>query len=225
MQLKAFLESINSPETKDRLEAFLESIRSEETKNHYGIYLQKWFEFAGTRAEEENPQKKIIEFIIFLKKQGKSFPAIRNYITPIKTYYQINDVVLNIKKIDRFIPEYKRRRKDKPYTHEQIGKLLSIADERMKAVILLLCSTGIRICAIPLLRIGNLQDRMLTVYEHTPDEYVTFITPECQKAMDSYLDMRSRYGEKLTDQSYLIRDQFDVRSPRSRPKPVRKGGL
>lgn len=32
-----------------------------------------------------------------------------------------------------------------------------------------------------------------------------------QKALDFYLDTRSRYGEKLTDSSYLIREQFDIR--------------
>jgi hypothetical protein len=51
----------------------------------------------------------------------------------------------------------------------------------------------------------------LTVYENTKEEYFTFITPECKKAIDFYLDMRSRYGEKLTDNSYLLREQFDIR--------------
>ena len=47
------------------------------------------------------------------------------------------------------MPEPKRARKDRAYTHEEIGKMLEIADERMRAVILLLASTGMRIGAIP----------------------------------------------------------------------------
>ena len=39
----------------------------------------------------------------------------------------------------------------------------------------------------------------------------TFITQECKKAIDCYLNMRERYGEKLTDNSILIREQFDIR--------------
>jgi hypothetical protein len=30
-------------------------------------------------------------------------------------------------------------------------------------------------------------------------------------AIDSYLDMRSRYGEKLNDNSPLIREEFNIR--------------
>jgi integrase/recombinase XerD len=37
------------------------------------------------------------------------------------------------------------------------------------------------------------------------------MTPECKQAIDSYLDMRSRYGEKINDDSFLIREQFDIR--------------
>ncbi len=33
------------------------------------------------------------------------------------------------------------------------------------------------------------------------------------KASDNYLKMRERYGEKLNPNSYLIREQFDVRDP------------
>jgi site-specific recombinase XerD len=92
----------------------------------------------------------------------------------------------------------------------------------MRAVILLLASTGMRVGAIPELRLRNL-DRIesdesnypggickITVYEGFKDEYVTFTTPECSKAIDEYLNMRIRYGEKLTQDSFLIREQFDL---------------
>jgi hypothetical protein len=56
-----------------------------------------------------------------------------------------------------------------------------------------------------------LKDSKLTVYEDIKEEYLTFITPEAKKAIDAYLDMRLRYGEKLTDNTYFIREQFDIR--------------
>jgi integrase len=113
-------------------------------------------------------------------------------------------------------------RKDRAYTHEEISKILEFADERMCVVILLMVSAGIRRGALPYLRLRDLDDnnRKLTVYENEKEEYFTFITPECKKAVDSYLDMRSRYGEKLDKNSYLIRehfnkrDQFRARSPK-----------
>jgi integrase len=70
----------------------------------------------------------------------------------------------------------------------------------MKVVILLLASTGIRIGALPALRLRNLERinddyYKLTVYETYNQEYITLCTPECTKAIDNYLDMRLAYGE------------------------------
>lgn len=51
----------------------------------------------------------------------------------------------------------------------------------------------------------------ITVYENEEEEYTTYCTPESVKAIDDYLGMRSRYGEKLNPDSFLIREQFDIR--------------
>jgi hypothetical protein len=74
-----------------------------------------------------------------------------------------------------------------------------------------MASAGIRQGAIPSLKIKHLQYRKLIVYENEPEQHFTFISFECHKAIDSYLDMRKRYGEVLTPESYLVREQFDVR--------------
>jgi integrase len=137
--------------------------------------------------------------------------AIHNYVSMILAFYKINDIVLNTSKISKFMPEQRKVKKDRGYTHEEISKMLEISDERTRVIILLLSSTGMRIGAIPSLRIRNLQDNKIIVYENDKEEYFSFITPECKQAIDSYLDMRSRYGEKLNDESFLIREQFDIR--------------
>ncbi|MGB8161961.1 MAG: hypothetical protein WCE92_03645, partial [Nitrososphaeraceae archaeon] len=130
--------------------------------------------------------------------------------------------ILDTKTIHEYLPEFKKSRKDRKYEHEEIQRLLDVADERMRAVILLLASTGMRVGAIPALRLRNIEkieiDRnvsiyKITVYEGFNEEYLTFCTPECAKAVDQYLDMRQQYGEKLTADSFLIREQFDVRDP------------
>ena len=79
----------------NQLNLFLESIKSEETRRKYSLYLDKYFEFAGSPTQPKQIESKIIEFIIFLKKQGKSYYAISNYIAPVKTFYIVNDVLLN----------------------------------------------------------------------------------------------------------------------------------
>lgn len=164
-----------------------------------------------------------------MKQQNKSYFSIRNNISPILAFYKINDIVLNINKISRFIPSKKRANRDRGYTHEEIYKLLDIADERMRTVILLFASTGMRVGALPLLRVRNLEKvspiqgygelYKITAYENDEEEYVTYCSPECVKTIDDYLDMRSRYGEKIYPNSLLVRDQFDIRDPFAISKP------
>jgi integrase len=182
----------------------------------YEISFQKYTDFMGDNDLfcQNSPrlvEAKIIEFIMSLRDEGKSYAAILNYLNAVKGFYKINDIVLNVHKINKFMPERIKVKKDRANTHEEISKVLDVADERMRVVILLLASSGIRLGAIPAIGLRNLENNKLTVYENTREEYITFITPECKKAIDFYLDMRSRYGEKLTDSSYLIREQFDIR--------------
>jgi integrase len=225
-QVELFLDSIKSEDTMNQVKLFLESIKSDDTTKQYVFCLKKFFDFVGHEPQKDRKEieNKIIEYIIFLKKKGMSYCGISNYIVPIKSYYAINDVTLNVKKIVKFMPECKRARKDKSYEHKEISKMLEIADERMRTVILLLASTGMRIGAIPTLKIRNVDNTKITVYENAKEEYFTFITPECKNAIDSYIDMRSRYGEKLNDDSYLIREQFDVRCP-AKPRQFKKEAL
>lgn len=101
----------------NELSLFLEKCKSQETKHVYSCYLKKYFEFAGELPfDKKVAEDEIIEFIINLKKEGKSFSAISNYLAPVKSFYAINDVPLNIKKIDKFIPE-RRKVKNEWVTH------------------------------------------------------------------------------------------------------------
>lgn len=163
----------------------------------------------------------VIDFIVSLKGRGLGYSAIRNYVKSILAFYKINDVVLNTDKISKFIPEYRKLKKDRAYTHQEIHKLLDYADERLQVVIYILASSGIRIGALPSLRLKHLQDNKLVIYENSNEEYITYISLECKNAIQNYLDMRARYGEKLTPDSYLIREQFDVRDPPKKSKAVK----
>jgi len=190
--------------------------------------LNKYLEFPGSRkfihsTDTRKIEDHITDFITSMKIQGKSFAAIHNYVSAICKYYRKNRVSLDTKHIREYLPEFRKSKKDRAYTHEEIQSLLDIADERFRAVILLLASTGMRIGAIPDLRLKNIEKisinsteneiYKITVYEGFNEEYITFCTPECTIAIDSYLTMRSRYGEKLDASSWLIREQFDVRDP------------
>lgn len=166
-----------------------------------------------------------------MKEEGKGYTSIHNYVTPLISFYKINDIMHNSKKINKFLPPKTRVRKNRGYTREEVKKVLDIADERMRAVILLLISSGCRIGCIPSLRVSSLQKcgdiYKLTLYENQEEEYLSFITGKAFNAIQSYLDMRIRMGEQIGPDSVLVREQFDIRDPFAiaSPKPVTANGL
>src|SRR6478672_5022695 len=119
---------------------FINSIKSKDTKRVYLIYLQKYLKFVNCNtinelAMEFKDPKDIERRII-------NFMSIRNYLTPVISFYKINDIMLNSKKINKFMPAKTRVKKNRGYTHDEVRKLLDISDERIRAVILLLVSSG-----------------------------------------------------------------------------------
>jgi integrase len=67
----------------------------------------------------------------------------------------------------------------------------------------------------------------IIVYKNEPDEYVTFCSIECAKAIDDYLEYRKRYGEIIKPSSPLIREQFDKNNTEqaANPKNVKVGAI
>jgi hypothetical protein len=131
---------------------------------------------------ENNPriiESKIIEFILSLRNKGKSHGAILNYLNAIKSFYKINDIVLNVHKINKFMPEQMRVNKDRAYTHEEIGKLLEISDEELE----------------------NMIDSMYSVTEKFVDRYLTIsqymkIPPAERQVLLEAKDKRRREVKK-----------------------------
>src|SRR6188472_380545 len=113
----------------------------------------------------------IIGFLVSLRERHYSYGSRQCYLNAICHFYDINDVPIRRKKISRFLGsnddesvanddndvtglvEY---REDKPYSHEQIARLLEFSDERTKIMILLMSSAGLRLGALPGLKVGNL---------------------------------------------------------------------
>jgi hypothetical protein len=181
------------------LELFEQSIKSEFTRNVYIVCLKKYFQFLGSSnfvecdhtTDPRKVEKHIIDYIISLKKEGKSYSGIKNYVSAICKYYKVKDVYLNTSKISQFLPEFKKSKKDRRYRYEEIQKLLEIADERMRVVILLLASTGMRIGAIPDLRLGNIEFFSSQLVEAEPN-----VKPELRWRLEGH-------GLKANDTAYV----------------------
>ena len=225
---------------------FINAIKSPQTKSAYNNSLKRYLNHLKTTDPEDllsntDPrfiESQIIDYIMTLRTDRLAYNTIQSIVAPIFTFYQLNDVVLNRKKVSRYLGEFKRVVKDRAYTVEEIHKALEIADQRMKVIILLMASTGCRIGSLSNLTLGNLTKLndygifKIVVYEGTNNEYYTFCSKECASAIDSYLNYRKRCGENISfnqntntwepSTSPLLRQQFDEDDTLKarRPKPL-----
>jgi integrase len=173
---------------------------------------------------KDNPkfiQNQLIQYLIYLKNPPVSlrYATRSQYVAAIITFYDLNEVVLDKKRIYRYLGEEERPIDNRGYSTEEITKMLEVCDERVRALILFLSSTGVRIRAIIELKLEDLVPvpdyglYQVTVYSDAKERYLTFTTQEAAKAIKTYLSYRERYGEKLTPKSPVFRDQFDRNDP------------
>lgn len=104
-------------------------------------------------------------------------------------------------------------------TTEEIRRMIDVADIRIKCIILICTSSGIRVGAFENMVWGDLtplynNDKEITavkllVYRGDAEEYITFVTPECYPALLQYKNLRKSIGEKITSNSPIIRDSWD----------------
>lgn len=125
---------------------FVNTCRSPITRKHYKKSLEYFMKFLKVdnydKLLETDPkiiQMNICDYIVFLKSKNLSPKSIVSYVSGIRKFYDMNDVItLNWKKIHFFEPEPEQRSEDRPYTHQEIATLLSKASPRDRAIILLM---------------------------------------------------------------------------------------
>jgi integrase len=215
---------------------FINSCKSEATKYYYrkGLsYFMSYLNIEPSNEEDEQDQQyaklidgrdtkiiqaDIIDWITHLKDIEKKSPASINlYVAAVKHFYEMNDITLNNRRINAFKPEFHNVVEDQPYTREQIKILLDKAEQRNRAIILLLSSSGMRVGAVSNLKVGDLipideyNIHQIQVYKRSSkkSKYITFCTPECRKEIDSHLEYRKRCGERIAENSPLFRITFN----------------
>jgi integrase len=218
---------------------FVNSLRSRETRLHYTNWLSDFLKYLNISCdkvlelEAKQLQQKIINYIINLKdNRGLSPSSIRSHISAVQTFLVINDFEgINWIKVKKFMGEFYKVAVDRPYTREEIKRLIDAAHSlRDKAIILLLSSSGLRVGGLVTLLLKHLipidkyNIYQIEVYKKSREAYTTFCTPETRAAIDSYLDWRKRLGEKLTQESPLFRAEFDTRfAARAPGKQIDRG--
>jgi len=182
---------------------FINSIKSDITKKIYEYNLKLFMEFCGVEKFEDliGQQNQIITYLMSLREKKLSYNSISTRLNAIYHFYDMNDISLNKKKIKMFKGEYTKKVVDRAYTDKDIKKILDVSDLGAKTIVLLMASSGIRIGALPGIRIRNLEKvnniYEITVYEGSSSQYFTFCTPECTSYIDAYLEFRTKNGENL----------------------------
>jgi integrase len=214
----------------DACTIWLESLKSKSTLTAYTTHLSVFCKFHNTNPDQlirlnvTQLKTMILNYIIHLKKVAKrsagkptrgelSVNSIKLYLIGVKSFLEFNEIALPWKKIAKFYPDDVTN-SYRSYTKEEIKKLLLIADPRDRCIILLMASSGIRVGAIQTLKVKSIKRLdgeigIVTVYpESKGSVYATLVTPEFLSSLDEYLKYRKSQGEKITEESWLIRDKF-----------------
>jgi integrase len=211
----------------------VETCRSPATRRMYSKALKYFMSYLRLSPKDydklldKDPkaiQMDICDFVTFMKKEHSS-ATMTLYVAAINKFFTMNDIsTLNWKKIHSFQGEKEKLTEDRPYTNSEIQLLLQKTTPRNRAIILLMCSSGLRVGALGL-RIRDLEpiDKYgiykVNVYATSKkSHYFTFCIVECRKEIDSYLEWRKRWGERLEPDAPLFRRDFNSLAERDRSK-------
>ncbi len=168
-------------------------------------------------------EQMVIKHIIHSRDFKKlSRASIEAECTAIFHFCEMNDLVMNKKKIKRFLPPDESTHDDRLYTDDEMQRIITECSKREGVIILLMTSGGIRIGAINKLKVKDLelvktpegyQTFEITVdRDSKPETYWTTCTFECFTAVGDYLLQRERDGEgPVKPTSPLIREHHDTR--------------
>jgi integrase len=203
---------------------FSQTCRSPQTRHGYTVALHYFMDYLKTPHTEydklldKDPkliQMDICDYVLHLKEKQLSAATVSMYLAAVRKFYDMNDIGLHWKKIHSFKDEPNKRVEDRPYTHSEIATLIKDASRRNRAIILLMASAGLRVGAIPSLRFKDLEpiDKYgiykITVYARTRQRHFTFCTPEARGYIEHYLDHRSKWGERILEDSPLFRTDWN----------------
>src|SRR5688572_499397 len=217
-----FLYALKSPEVRRQypklLKIFLDTIKFELDKPlEERVYLL----FQESVSKTKWLETKIIRFVEYQKQrvERKEIAAgtLKNYVKVIKLFCQMNEIenLVLWKKIKIGMPKVKEQADDRAPTLEEIRKLIEYPDIRLKPIVFTMISSGIRIGAwdylkwkhiIPLEKDGKIVASKIIVYAGEPEQYFSFITLEAYNSLKEWMDYRASYGEKISGNSWLMRD-------------------
>lgn len=220
------------------MEAFTYALKAPESRRQYPRRLKPFLDLVGFKGTLEEQAKQfwlkakadgkwaednLMQFIRFQKERATageiSNSTIPNYYRATKLFCEMNDIVLNWKKIARGLPRVREAANDRAPTLEEIQKLVDYPDRRIKPIVYTMVSSGIRIGAFDYLKWKHITPvyeneqiiaARIQVYAGDSEEYFSFITPEAYKSLNDWMDFRASYGEKISGESWVFRDLWQT---------------
>ena len=149
---------------------FKYSIRNELTRKYYERRLKRFFDFINfdikldiskrcnnfvNKSRNERGSSwvlnQIIEFLQFQKNRVETgeitASTLRNFVKALKLFFEMSDIAIPWKMITRGLPRARMAANDRAPTLEEIQKICEYPDRRIKAIIYLMASSGIRLGA------------------------------------------------------------------------------
>lgn len=178
-------------------------------------------EFAEKAKNNTNwALSQIVRFLQYQKErvENKEITSgtLKNFVKSLKVFCEMADISIPWKKITRGLPNARQSANDRAPTIEEIQKLLGYPDRRIKPIVYTMISSGIRLGAWDYLRWkhiipmrdekGEILAAKTIVYAGEHDEYYSFITPEAYSSLLDWIKFREEYGEKVSQESWLMRD-------------------
>jgi integrase/recombinase XerD len=210
------LKHISHKRGESSLVLLFETLESEYTKRYYTHFLNKFSKHIGKNFDDillmdkSEINQAVQTFIIEIKKEvnPNSIPTI---IAPIRSFLEVNEIVLNWRLMRRFYPRRAKVSGASAWSTEDIQKMLeTTTSQQNKTIIHMLASTGCRIGGLEKLQLKHVRDvehgcKMVTIYPDDFEEYYSFLTPEAAMVYDSYLKLRESKGELLNEESFVFK--------------------
>src|SRR5436309_10111811 len=113
---------------------FLDSLKSTRTKEVYAAHRKQFLDFIGRKSIDEynkakQSQDEIIRYLKKLKDDGLSYSHRNIALAAIRHDYVMSDrLILNWKKIAKFLGERERKYEIRGYTPDEIRRMIDVAD-------------------------------------------------------------------------------------------------
>ena len=218
---------------------FLAGLNTETTKEGYTIrmeYFKKWAKFdrySDLLDMEPKKLQALIEDYIFYRIDNNHANSIGGYYYPIQAFLEMNDVLLNFKKLKRLLPAHTKTAVERGWTNEEVKDMLNNCRNHMqRAVIHFENASGGRMGIFNELKMKHiillvdgkelkfedwLKDTSIDLthacvaiigYAEEKEEYFTFLTPEATNAFFKYVKKRIADGEAFTPDSPTFRKVY-----------------